>query len=212
MEDELRKLLPRLDERLGRQDGLMFRIVLATYVRQSELIRSKKSSVDLERGAWRVEAGTIKTRQEFLVSLVPLVVRWMRELIDMAGESEWLCPARSPRNRNGYVGRSQPQHAVRRAFEREISTFAVSYLTTHVARPRGTSATWGSHEKSARSRSTTSCPALKVFMMSGKKFQNGAQQWRHGHSSSRSAAMAPHQTKPLSLTSNVTPFRPRHAA
>lgn len=50
----------------------------------------------------------------------------------MAGESGWLCPARSPRNRNGHVGRSQLQHAVRRAFER--GDFDVRRFTPHDTR------------------------------------------------------------------------------
>lgn len=213
MEEELRKLLPGLDERLGRQDGLMFRIVLATCVRQAELIRSKKSSVDLERGAWRVEAGTTKTRQEFLVPLVPLVVRWMRELMDMAGESEWLCPARSPRNRNGYVGRSQLQHAVRRAFER--GDFDIRRFTPHDTRStaKGHLRNLGFSREISEIALNHKLPGIEGIYDVREEIPE------------RRAAMeawarfiekccdgpAPNEATPAG-TSNVIPFRARHAA
>ncbi|WP_321878502.1 tyrosine-type recombinase/integrase [Paraburkholderia bannensis] len=92
--DELRALLPNIDEMLGRRNGLMFRVLLATCVRTAELINAEKSLIDLERGSWRVRGSTVKTREGFLVPLAPLVVKWMEELISMSGDSPWLCPAR----------------------------------------------------------------------------------------------------------------------
>lgn len=131
-ENELSAMLPGIDDKLGRRDGLMFRILLATCVRQGELLQTKIAAIDLERGSWRIEPETTKTREAFLVPLAPLVVQWMRELIAMAGDSEWLCPARSAKNHNGHVGRSILQDAVRRAFERDH--FDVRRFTPHDTR------------------------------------------------------------------------------
>ncbi|MEX3690844.1 tyrosine-type recombinase/integrase [Paraburkholderia sp. BR14263] len=131
-ENELATVLPGLDDKLGRQDGLMFRILLATCVRQAELVRSRKDAIDLARGSWLIEADTTKTREAFLVPLAPLVVEWMCELIAMAGDSEWLCPARRSTSHSGRVGRSVLQHAIRRAFERE--DFDVRRFTPHDTR------------------------------------------------------------------------------
>ncbi|KAA1003585.1 tyrosine-type recombinase/integrase [Paraburkholderia panacisoli] len=132
MKNELSDVLTGLDDKLGRQDALMFRILLATCVRQSELIRTKKAWIDLVRGSWYVEAEAIKTRDAFLVPLAPLVVEWMRELIGMAGDSEWLCPARSTRSKTGHVGRSVLQTALRDAFNR--NDFDVRRFTPHDTR------------------------------------------------------------------------------
>jgi site-specific recombinase XerD len=115
--DELRLLLSDVDSLLGRTNGLMFRILLATCVRSIELITAEKELIDLERGSWRIRAQFTKTRQEFLVPLAPQVIEWFRELIALSGDSKWLCPARQQRSKNGYVNRGVLQDAVRRAFD-----------------------------------------------------------------------------------------------
>ena len=132
MKHELSDVLVGLDGKLGRRDALMFRILLATCVRQSELVRAKKAAVDLVRGSWYVRAETVKTRDAFLVPLAPLVIEWMRELIAMAGDSEWLCPARSTLSKTGHVGRSALQISLRQAFER--NNFDVRRFTPHDTR------------------------------------------------------------------------------
>jgi integrase len=119
MKNELSDVLTGIDDKLGRRDALMFRILLATCVRQSELVRAKKATVDLDRGSWYVADETVKTRDGFLVPLAPRVVEWMRELIAMAGDSEWLCPARSPSSKKGHVSRGVLQDAIRDAFKRD---------------------------------------------------------------------------------------------
>ncbi|MFP3799424.1 tyrosine-type recombinase/integrase [Paraburkholderia sp. SIMBA_027] len=117
-EDELRALLPGIDDLLGRRNGLMFRVLLATCVRSAELIKAEKALVDLERGAWRVRGSTVKTRAGFLVPLAPLVVGWMEELIAMAGDSTWLCPARWS-GKDGHVNGHILRDAITEAFEKK---------------------------------------------------------------------------------------------
>jgi integrase len=130
--EELSHVLAGLDDKLGRHDALMFRVLLATCVRQSELLRARKAAVDLARGTWYVTAETVKTRDAFLVPLAPLVVEWMRELIAMAGDSEWLCPARNTQSKTGRVGRSALQSSLREAFKR--NDFDVRRFTPHDTR------------------------------------------------------------------------------
>lgn len=132
MKHELSDVLAGLDDKIGRRDALMFRILLATCERQSELVRAKKAAVNLARGSWYVPAETVKTRDAFLVPLAPLVVEWTRELIGMAGDSEWLCPARSSLSKTGHVGRSVLQISIRMAFAR--SDFDVRRFTPHDTR------------------------------------------------------------------------------
>ncbi len=50
-ESELRTLLPNIDQ-IGRQNGLAFRILLATCVRGIELVKAKKEHLLLDRGVW----------------------------------------------------------------------------------------------------------------------------------------------------------------
>jgi len=71
---EFEQLLANIDELMGRQNGLMFRILLATMVRTSELVTARKALIDLTRGSWRVLGELTKTKQEFLVPLAPLVI------------------------------------------------------------------------------------------------------------------------------------------
>lgn len=115
--EELHILLRDIDQLVGRVDGLMFRILLATCVRSIELITAEKELIDLDRGSWRVRAEATKTREEFLVPLAPLVVDWFRELIALSGDSKWLCPARSKNNTKGHVNRKILRDAITKAFD-----------------------------------------------------------------------------------------------
>jgi site-specific recombinase XerD len=116
-EDELRTLLPNIDDLIGRTNGLMFRILLATCTRTIELITAEKGLIDLERGSWRVSAAATKTRQEFLVPLPMTVIGWFRELAADSGDSKWLCPARA-QSSNGHVNKKILRDAIARAFNR----------------------------------------------------------------------------------------------
>lgn len=116
-EDELRVLLPDIDRLIGRTNGLMFRILLATCVRSIELITAEKELIDLEHGSWRVRASSTKTRQEFLVPLPLTVVSWFRELMADSGDSIWLCPSRALNNKTGHVNKKVLRDAINNAFE-----------------------------------------------------------------------------------------------
>lgn len=116
-EDELRVLLTDIDKLMGRPDALMFRILLATCVRSTELLTAETGLIDLDRGSWRVRAEATKTRQEFLVPLAPIVIEWFRELIALAGDSKWLCPARSSQSKTGHVHSGVLREAIKKSFE-----------------------------------------------------------------------------------------------
>ena len=90
---ELSKLMPGIDF-IGRENALAFRILLATCVRGAELVKAKKVDVDLVRGTWWVPGESVKTRAGFLVPLAPAVVEWFRELFSLAGDSQYVLPAR----------------------------------------------------------------------------------------------------------------------
>lgn len=119
--DELAKLLSNIDF-IGRENALAFRILLATCVRGAELVQAKKADINLHERTWWVPAEAVKTRSGFLVPLAPAVVDWLRELIDLAGDSVWLLPARradrTVKLGDVHVGRTTLWAAFNRAFER----------------------------------------------------------------------------------------------
>ncbi|GAB3628452.1 integrase [Pandoraea terrae] len=121
-EQELRALLPNIDETIGRENALALRILLATCVRTNELVKARKQHIDLDRGTWWIEADSVKTRAGFQVPLVPSVALWMRELLALSGDSEWLLPARGGmrRNRLGdtHIGNTTLWAAITRAYNR----------------------------------------------------------------------------------------------
>lgn len=121
-EDELRKLLPGIDD-IGTENALAFRILLATCVRSIELAKAKKKDIHLDRAGWWVPDESVKTRQGFWVPLVPQVIEWFKQLIELSGESEWLLPARTElrrRNKGGdiHVCEHTLWAAITRAFKR----------------------------------------------------------------------------------------------
>lgn len=122
LEEELRALLPDIDL-IGIENALAFRILLATCVRGVELAKAKKEDVYLDCGQWWIPDESVKTRNGFLVALVPAVVGWSQELIEMSGESGYVLPARHERRRRNHGGDTHVSSttlwaAITRAFHR----------------------------------------------------------------------------------------------
>lgn len=135
-EEELRKLLPDI-EVIGVENALAFRVLLATCVRTSELVKAKKADIDLDNGAWWVPDENVKTRAGFLVPLTPTVVGWFRELIELSGGSDYLLPARQERRRRNkggdtHVAETTLWAAICRAFDR--NEIEVRRFTPHDTR------------------------------------------------------------------------------
>jgi integrase len=120
-EQELRTLLPDIDD-IGTENALAFKILLATCVRSVELTKARKEHFNFERATWWVPDQSVKTRTGFLVPLAPTVLKWFEELFALAGESEWVLPARTERRiRNQgdtHVSETTLWAAITRAFER----------------------------------------------------------------------------------------------
>ncbi len=96
--EELRALM-RAAPLMVPENGLMLKILLATCVRKSELVLAKKVHVDLAASTWRVPDENAKGGRGYLIPLAPLAAGWFRELIEFAGESQWVLPARIGRAR-----------------------------------------------------------------------------------------------------------------
>ncbi len=135
-EGELRALLPGIDDKIGRGNGPMLHVLLATWVRTNELVMAKKALVDVRRGSWYVQEEAVKTRDGFLVPLVPIVTAWVKELNALSGDSEWRLPVRIGKRRNRlgetHVGNTTLWAAIARGFER--SRLTMPYFTPHDTR------------------------------------------------------------------------------
>lgn len=133
---ELHILLRDADKEIGRENALALRILLATCVRSVELIKARLEHIDLEKGTWWVPAENVKTRTGFLIPLTPTVVRWMEELKSMAGDSDWLLPARSTRrlkeHGDTHLGNTTLWAAITRALKR--GGFSIRRFTPHDTR------------------------------------------------------------------------------
>jgi len=119
---ELRKLLSKI-RCMNRENALAFKILLTTCVRTVELIKARREHLDFDRNTWWVPDEAVKTRAGFLVPLVPTVAQWFKDLLALAGDSEWVLPARREKRneRLGYsthVGHTTLWSALKRAFER----------------------------------------------------------------------------------------------
>lgn len=137
---ELEALLSDIDF-IGRENALAFRILLATCVRGAELIKAKKSHIDLERANWWVPEESVKTRNSFLVPLPGSrrLVRgtdgaFRRLAIFTTGASSG--PRRPARRRAADAPRFGRSSTV--PFPVATSTFAGSPRMTPGARPRAT--------------------------------------------------------------------------
>lgn len=121
-EKELRTLLGDIDNTVGRENGLALRILLATCVRSVELAKARWENVDFEHNTWFIPDINVKTRSGFLVPITPTVRHWFECLKAIAGDSEWVLPARTSlrRKKHGdtHVGGTTLWASIDRAFTR----------------------------------------------------------------------------------------------
>jgi integrase len=88
-DDELHVLM---NAAMNDENLLSVRILLATGVRASELFTALRQHVFLDEKRWHIPKS--KTGPEMDIPLAPLVVEWFADLIELAGNSGYLLPAR----------------------------------------------------------------------------------------------------------------------
>ncbi|MGF6482003.1 tyrosine-type recombinase/integrase [Paraburkholderia sp. JPY419] len=69
-------------------------LILGTAVRVGEVIRAKKSHIDLDARTWVVPSGNSKNSDAHTVNLSNFAVHHMRRLVELSDSDEWLLPAR----------------------------------------------------------------------------------------------------------------------
>ena len=77
---------------INRENALAIRLLLATAVRTCELRTAKWDEFDFDAGVWSVPSS--KTGPGIEIPITQAVESWLRELKPLAGESEYIFPAR----------------------------------------------------------------------------------------------------------------------
>lgn len=113
--DELRAVLKALPS-LGRDNEMAIKVLLATCVRKSELLRARWEHVDLEQGLWTIPDAHSKSGRGFVIPLPDQVVEWFRELHKLAAGSDYVLPGRAVRygKRRDHLSRTALNAALRR--------------------------------------------------------------------------------------------------
>lgn len=98
---ELGSFLPSLAT-IPRPYALAVRLLLLTGVRVGTLTEARMEEFDLDAGLWRVPHDRRKNRRHttgpFVIPLPPVAVEWVRELILLADQDDYLLPVESRRH------------------------------------------------------------------------------------------------------------------
>uniref|UniRef100_UPI0033402B8C tyrosine-type recombinase/integrase n=1 Tax=Castellaniella defragrans TaxID=75697 RepID=UPI0033402B8C len=92
---------------LKRETQIALWLCLGTLCRIGELLMAKPEHVDLDKGTWFIPRSNVKGRrqqkQEHTVFLSPFTKRLFQELKDLAGDNEWLFPARNKADQESHI-------------------------------------------------------------------------------------------------------------
>lgn len=93
-DDEIKTFWNKLDEIKAKPAiKKAFRVLLLTGARRGELVKAKKSDIDLQKAEWRIPAENSKNGNGYTVPLSAPVLELMGELLKLADESDYLLPS-----------------------------------------------------------------------------------------------------------------------
>ena len=95
---QLFQVMP-LTKGFSRQNELTTKLILALCCRKMELCGARWSEFDLDEGVWHLPAERVNNGDGIDIPLAVPVVGWIKELKIMAGNSEWVLPARKMQHR-----------------------------------------------------------------------------------------------------------------
>lgn len=78
---------------IATQLGLL--VLAHTFTRTTELIQAKKTEFIFEENIWEIPAARMKKKNPHLVPLTPQVVGYLKRLIELSGDSEYILPGRN---------------------------------------------------------------------------------------------------------------------
>lgn len=79
---------------IRRQFKISLHLILITLVRKSELLLAKRKDLHLDEAEWHIPVENSKTGKPHIVYLSTQAVLLFRELLILAGNSEWVLPGR----------------------------------------------------------------------------------------------------------------------
>ncbi|MEO5343312.1 MAG: tyrosine-type recombinase/integrase [Gammaproteobacteria bacterium SHHR-1] len=99
--DELARLLQVMKDAPGWsvENGITVKLLLMLAVRKQELIAARIEEFDLDNAVWHLPAERTKTEAAVDIPLPRQAVELLRELVRLAGRSQWLLPARKMQSR-----------------------------------------------------------------------------------------------------------------
>jgi integrase len=130
-ESDLRTLFKEIGT-LGTLNSLALRILIATCVRSSELVKAEWSDIDFDKQTWFVPDESTKMRRGFYVSIAPSVAEWFKELKKLAGDSPYVLPGRNTRRAGMHCDVRTLWAAITRAFK--TGRLPVTKFTPHDSR------------------------------------------------------------------------------
>ena len=99
---------------LARANRIAYRIIALTLCRKGELVKARKEHVNIDRGEWRIPSANAKNRQEHIVYLSQQARRLFTELLELAGDSDWVLPGRVPSRHLSLTAFNQVMFVLRR--------------------------------------------------------------------------------------------------
>lgn len=103
----------RNNPRVGLENTLTIKLLLALCVRKEEFTASKWSEFDLYAGIWSLPEHRTKTKAGIVIPLAPPVIEWLQELKRLAGSSEYVLPARKmQKTMQPYINHSTINRAI----------------------------------------------------------------------------------------------------
>ncbi|SAL74854.1 phage integrase family site specific recombinase [Caballeronia udeis] len=70
-------------------------LILATTVRIGEIIKAKKTAINLDAGTWRIPPSVAKNKESHVIFLSPFAREHLRKLMELSDSEVWLMPSRS---------------------------------------------------------------------------------------------------------------------
>lgn len=115
---------------LTKQTKHALKLLLLTLQRSSEVISINKSELDLRAGTWIIPADKTKNKRAHLVTLSPLAIKIITDLLKDAGDQEFLFPGEG-------TGDHLTNSAISRAIARNLEHFGIAKFTPHDLRRTG---------------------------------------------------------------------------
>ena len=101
------------------QTQLGLEIMLHTFVRTGELIKSKWDEFNFDKGMWKIPASRMKMKKEHIVPLTPQVINFLLKLKEISDGSEFVFAGRNP---NTHISNNTLLSAIYRMGYRHVMT------------------------------------------------------------------------------------------